>query len=205
MKRIRTKRILVLASTSPRRKELLASSGLQFNAVAPRVAEDRNSPLPPRKFVEKAALLKALDVTARVTRGSKSAVIIGADTILFSKGTKLGKPRNRKDAFRMLKMISGRTVRVYTGLAIVDTKTGRKSVCSDRTTLTIMKLTDNEIRAYIKTSEPLDKAGAIAIQGRGAKCISRIEGSRSNAIGLPLELLRRKLNEFGVTTPSAKR
>ncbi len=192
---------IILASSSPRRKSLLRQAGLKFKAIAPNAKEDISFVLSPRKFVEKFALKKALDVVGK----TKGGIVIGADTIVVCRGTKLGKPRDEKQAFKMLKLMSGRKLHVYSGVAIVDSKTSKRVVDSEKTTITIRKLSDDEIRAYIRTKEPLDKAGAIAIQGLGAKFVSRIDGSASNVIGLPLGCLRKNLRKFGVGASIQKR
>jgi septum formation protein len=186
---------IILASSSQRRKNLLRQLGLNFKAVAPNAKEDVGAALSPRKFVEKTALRKALSVASK----TKSGIVIGADTIFVCKGTKLGKPNGETEAFRMLRFMSSRKVNVYSGVAIIDSKTGKKAVDSEKTTLTVRRLADEEIRAYIRTKEPLGKAGAIAIQGLGAKFVSRIDGSASNVIGLPLECLLKNLREFGIS------
>lgn len=182
---------MILASGSERRKCLLRQAGLEFRVVRPEGREGVHSALPPKRLVEKLALAKANDVAGRC----KDCIVIGADTILVCRGKKLGKPKNSKQALEMLSWISGKTVTAYSGVAIVDSTSGKKVVDSEKTTLTIRKLADAEMRAYIKTKEPLEKAGAIAIQGRGAKFISRISGSRSNVIGLPMELLTKMLKK----------
>lgn len=188
------KQKIILASRSPRRARLLKQAGLGFKAKPSAAREYANPALPARKFVEVLAEKKALDVASRM----KNALVIGADTILVCKGKKLGKPKNKLHAVRMLKQISGSKLSVYSGIAVIDSKTGRKSIGSEKTKITIRKLKDEEIRAYIRTKEPLDKAGAIAIQGIGAKFISRVDGSSSNVVGLPLECLHKLLKKFGV-------
>jgi len=192
---------IILASSSPRRERLLRQAGLKFLVIAPNAKEDASSHLSPRKFVEKLALKKALDVASRV----KNGIIIGADTIIVCRGKKLGKPKGEKQAFKMLKLMSGRKLNVYSGIAIVDSKTRERVVDSEKTAITIRKLADDEIRAYIRTKEPLDKAGAIAIQGLGAKFVSRIDRSASNVTGLPLECLHKNLRKFGVGASTPKR
>jgi septum formation protein len=188
------KQKIILASSSPRRMRLLRMTGLKFEAIASRVKENADPFATPRKFVETLAFKKAFYVASK----RKNGIIIGADTILVCNGAKLGKPKSKVQAFRMLKLISGRKIAVYSGVAIIDSRTGKKMVFSEKTALTINKLSDEEIRAYIQTKEPLGKAGAIAIQGQGAKFILKISGSTSNVIGLPLEGLQKNLRKFGV-------
>ena len=192
---------IILASSSPRRKRLLKGTGLNFEVIVPKYNEDTNLAISPRTLVRKLSEKKALDVARRVNGG----IVIGADTILVCNGQKLGKPKDEKQAFRMLKLISGRSVDVYSGVTVIDSKTGKRMIDSDKSTITIRKLSEEEIRAYIRTKEPLDKAGAIAIQGLGAKFVSRIDGSASNVIGLPLECLRKNLRKFGVDVSISER
>ena len=128
----------------------------------------------------------------------RGGIVIGADTLLACKGKTLGKPRNMGQASAMLKHMSGCRVDVYTGVAVIDVKTGRKVVDSEKATLLMKKMTGEEIREYVRTGEPIGKAGAIAIQGIGAKFISLVSGSRSNVMGLPLQILRRSLKRLGV-------
>ena len=188
------KQKIILASSSLRRKQILREAGIGFRAITPRINENASPALPSRKHVEKLAAKKALAVAARVKRG----IVIGADTLLVCRGKKLGKPKTGKQASAMLRHTSGCKVDVYTGVAVIDAKTGRKVVDSEKATLTMRRMTDAEIREYVRTGEPIGKAGAIAIQGIGAKFISRVRGSKSNVMGLPLRTLRRSLKRFGV-------
>ena len=185
-------RKLILASRSPRRKLLLKKLGLKFATCSPNVSEFVSSPLPARKLVEKLAERKAQYVASRLARG----IVIGADTLVVLGNLKLGKPRDRRHAVQMLKRISGKKLAVYSGVAIIDSKSGKKAIFSEKTLVWMRKIGDDEIAEYVKTKEPLGKAGAFAIQGKGEKLISKIEGSRSNVIGLPLEKLRSNLKRF---------
>lgn len=185
---------IILASNSPRRRELLAQIGLAFT-VAP--ADVDESVLPgesPVSCVERLAQDKARAAAKRAGKG----IVIAADTIVAAGGAILGKPADAEDARRMLTELSGREHEVVTGLAVMDAASEQ---CVTRTSITkvwFRDLSDREIASYVATGEPLDKAGAYGIQGRGALLVERIEGCYSNVVGLPLSLLGEMLREFGV-------
>lgn len=185
---------IVLASASPRRRELLASVGLTFTVDPADVDEESMSQLEPRQQAVALAELKA----GHVARRYADAVVIGADTIVTVDGQALGKPEDAEDARRMLRMLSGRTHEVITGVAVVDAATGRMASDAERTLVTFRALSEEEIARYVASGEPMDKAGAYAIQGRGALLVSRIEGCYPNVVGLPLVVLLRLLRPFGV-------
>ncbi len=179
---------LVLASTSPRRRELLALLGLPFEIVASRFDESRLSPfgLPPANYVTQLATGKAAEVAARLA--APEAVIIGADTTVVLDGGVLNKPADPADAARMLRRLSGRTHEVYTGLCLLH---GEKIQTAHAVTaVTFEPLSDAAIAAYVATGEPLDKAGAYGIQGQGLGFTPRIDGDYYTVVGLPLGLLR---------------
>jgi septum formation protein len=182
---------IILASASPRRMELLASAGIEFDVCAGSVPEE---PLPgedPREHVIRLAREKAYDVAARV----EGRFFIGADTIVVCAGEIMGKPADAADAERMLRKLSGVPHEVITGFAVYDR--GRDDLLCDVVTTRVFfkRLADEEISAYIATGCPMDKAGAYAIQGGAAHMVERIEGSYTNVVGLPLcevvEALRR--------------
>ena len=186
---------IVLASNSPRRKELLTQIGLSFT-VAP--ADVDESVLPgesPEAYAVRVALDKARIAAERTGEG----IVIAADTIVVVGDIILGKPSGPADARRMLSMLSGRGHEVITGLAVVDAATGRFTVRTSATQVWFRELSDREIASYVATGEPLDKAGAYGIQERGALLVERIEGCYSNVVGLPLSLLGEMLREFGVS------
>ena len=186
---------IILASNSPRRRELLAQIGLAFT-VAPTDVDERVRPgESPQGYAERLALDKARAAALRV----KAGIVIAADTIVVAGGTILGKPADAEDARRMLKELSGREHEVVTGLAVMDTTTGRTSVRMSTTKVCFRTLSEREITAYIATGEPLDKAGAYGIQERGALLVDRIEGCYTNVVGLPLSLLGEMLRNFGIT------
>lgn len=180
----------ILASTSPRRKELLEMLGIDFEVAASDADESvlDGQDLPAYLLVQELALLKA-SAAAKMVLGHKHAILIGADTVVCCGGTVLGKPKNQEDACRMLQMLSGRTHEVYTGICVMRVKDGF-TVC-DRacTKVKFKKLTEEQIKNYIHTGEPVDKAGAYGIQGRGTLLVEGIEGDYFNVVGLPLSLL----------------
>lgn len=192
----------ILASASPRRKKLLKSLGLKFKVIPSNIDEDKIKVQSPYAFVKKAALLKALEVAKRVRRG----IIIGCDTIVLlpvppkaGKGKALGKPKNFGNAKRMLKSLSGSTHYVLTAIALVDAKTKQSVVEVEKTKLRMKKLTDKQIERFAK--KHLDKAGSYAIQENGDEFIELIEGSFSNAVGLPVERLKKMLEKFRLVNP----
>lgn len=185
---------IILASNSPRRKELLTQIGLSFT-VAPADADE--SILPgesPEAYAVRVALAKAAVAAKRAGEG----IVIAADTIVVVEDVILGKPADAADAVRMLTVLSGRGHEVITGLAVVDAATGRSAVRTSATRVWFRDLSDRELAAYVATGEPLDKAGAYGIQERGALLVERIEGCYSNVVGLPLSLLGEMLREFDV-------
>lgn len=191
-------RLIILASASPRREALLARMGLPFR-VEPSTVPEEQAPRTshPGALTEKAALDKAQEVAARLVDG----LVLGADTVVVIGVHALGKPSSAAQAREMLQHLSGATHRVYTGLALVQVKGGRvtrQRTAHEMTRVTMRRLDTREIEAYIATGEPLDKAGAYGIQGRGALLVERVEGCYYNVVGLPLARLARMLGEFGV-------
>ncbi len=176
---------LILASASPRRAELLRQSGIPFQVVIPDVSEDLAGSLQPHDLVVRLALRKALAVAERFNQG----FIIAADTIVFLRGTIMGKPVDQDDARRMLRLLSGGKHEVLTGIALVDAVTGRSETAVSITGVWLKDLTESEIDFYVATGEPLDKAGAYGIQGLAAVFVEKIEGCYFNVVGLPLNLL----------------
>jgi len=183
---------LILASASPRRRELLAATGRAFRVV-PSDAEESVPPgMPPGKAAEHLACLKAAAVAARLTRGT----VIAADTIVTSGSDIIGKPSDRADAIRILEKLSRRPHTVITGVCLMDAGTGRRLSASDRTVVHMRPMERAEIEAYVDSGEAMGKAGAYAIQETGDRFVERVEGSFSNVVGLPMELLERMLREF---------
>jgi septum formation protein len=193
---------LVLASASPRRRELLALSGYTFAVHPAAICED---PLPdedPIAYVVRLARQKAEVVFARLSaKGSAAPHVLGADTTVTLDNQILGKPVDTADAARMLRLLSGRTHRVITGLAVVTAQ--RTEVAAEVTGVRFLTLSEEEIADYIATGEPMDKAGAYAIQGRAARWIPRIVGDYFNVVGLPLALTSTMLHAVtGGTSPA---
>ena len=186
---------LILASTSPRRRELLALLGLPFEVVASAYDEAALSPLDlsPQDYVMTLARGKAAEVAARYGEGK---LILGADTTVVLDGAFLNKPADDADAARMLRALSGRTHQVYTGLCLIHGSDVQTDYAV--TDVTFDTLTDPVIAAYIATGEPRDKAGAYGIQGKALSFIPGVQGDYFNVVGLPLFLLCRLLPRFGV-------
>lgn len=185
---------IVLASASPRRKALLKQIGLKFK-VDIGVQEDvLTAGTEPHQLARHISLRKALSVAGNY----QDAIIIAADTFGIIDGQILGKPHSENEARAMLQTISGRCHAVITGFTIMDTDTTKTLSSSVETMVFIKHLTQIEIETYVKSGEPLDKAGAYAIQGLGAVIVERIEGDYSNVMGLPLCALTTALKEFGI-------
>lgn len=189
----------ILASGSPRRKELLELMGLDFEVMVSDADEDIvRKDMIPELYVQELALLKAT-ATAKGVLKNKNAIIISADTVVTLDGKILGKPIDENDAYNMLKSLSGREHSVYTGYCVMRISDG-KAVCSRaRTRVRFKNLTDEKIRAYIKSGEPMDKAGAYGIQGLGSLLTDGIDGDYFNVVGLPVSMLADTLEkEFDV-------
>ena len=185
----------ILASGSPRRKELLELMGLEFKVIVSQADEDSVSKdLKPELYVQELALLKA-SATAKEVLRNKNAVIISADTIVTLDGQILGKPKDEDDAFNMLSKLSGREHEVYTGYCVMRISDG-KAVCGKvRTKVKFKDLSDDKIRGYINSGEPMDKAGAYGIQGLGSILIEKIDGDYFNVVGLPISALADTLED----------
>lgn len=152
----------------------------------------------PEKLVSKLSECKAKEVFARVQNQYKDLIVVGGDTIVYFDNKILGKPKDRKDAFRTLKTLQGNTHYVYSGLAVISKKNEKiiEHVDFTKTAVYMKKMTDEEIEKYIETGEPMDKAGSYAIQGIGSKFIEKIEGSYSSVVGLDIEKLEEILNKL---------
>lgn len=186
---------IILASTSPRRKQLLELIHLPFTAVASNYEEEALDGTP-EEVVKTLALKKAQSVVTQ----HPDSLIIGADTLVFFETHTLGKPHTKEKAREMLQLINGQEVRVWTGVAIIDTTTGKTITDAVESRVWLKQMSHDEINAYVETEEPLDKSGAFAMQGRGAVLIKKIEGDYFNIVGLPLYALAQRLKEFGVAT-----
>ena len=213
--------MLVLASSSPRRQELLRNAGISFSVQAADIDETPLADEMPGQCAERLAREKALAVWNK----RPGDLVLGADTIVVVEGAILGKPVDGDDAIRMLRLLSGRVHRVITGVCLVRglnsvdqpdagkfaspgpsaensyeisrTENREVKTTSETTLVTMNELSDEEIREYVATNEPMDKAGAYAIQGMASRWIPRIEGDYSNVVGLPVALLYRMLREWG--------
>lgn len=189
----------ILASASPRRKELLEQIGIKFDIVVSNADESKvGKDMPVMLYVEELAMLKAA-ATADYLRKNKRGdfIIISADTVVTIDGKILGKPKNEEGAFSMLCALSGKKHEVFTGICVMRSKDGFSVADYEKTTVYFNELTDEKIRSYIKTGEPMDKAGAYGIQGRGAVLVNRIDGDYFNVVGLPLSKLSKILeSEF---------
>lgn len=183
---------LVLASSSPRRRNILEGLDLEFEIDFPGTEENIDPGEAPEDLVVRLAALKAADVARRHTKGT----VLGADTIVIIDGETLGKPSDPADAGRMLRTISGRWHEVLTGLAVVRCSDGETVRGFERTRVLVRELTDSEIESYVAGGEPLDKAGSYGIQECGAALVSRVDGCFYNVVGLPVVRLSVLLKEL---------
>jgi len=188
------KKRIILASTSARRHFLAEKMGLEFEAVPSDYEEDMTLNLPPAELVMTLALGKAESVAKKYDNG----IVIGVDTIVVFNNKKLGKPKDRDDAFNMLKSFSNETQEVYSGIALIDCDSGKKVKDYEITRVKFRELEDSEINAYIDTGEAFGKAGAYAIQELASIFIERVEGCYSNIMGLPVQRLFQNLKKMGV-------
>ncbi len=183
---------IVLASQSPRRRELLGRIFQDFIVRCDTAEELKIPGENPEEMVQRLALAKANNVAAEC---EGNAVVIGADTVVVLDGMVLGKPKDEEEAFRMLDMLSGREHTVFTGVAVLDTESGRWETFVEGTKVRFSTMSEAEIRAYIASGEPMDKAGAYGIQDLGSLFIEGIEGDYFNVVGLPICKLGKLLKE----------
>lgn len=201
---------LILASGSPRRKELLEQIGAKFEILPVKGEEVITSTVPAQVVMELSAQ-KAEEVAGRygeelggenqsVSKEEQAVVILGADTVVAYENKILGKPKNEEDAVRMLQMLSGHTHSVFTGVTLVIEKQGKKEKQSffAETKVTMYPMTEQQIHAYVATGEPMDKAGAYGIQGKCAVYIEKIAGDYNNVVGLPIALVYQNLEKSGI-------
>ena len=191
----RLRQTIVLASSSPRRRALLEQMGIPF--ITRVQSADEHTDEPPERAVGLLAERKARAVAEQLAGG----LVLGADTLVALDGRALGKPRDAEDAREMLGKLSGRVHDVYTGVCLLDAATGRTAVHVERTAVTFRALAEAEIAAYIDGGEPMDKAGAYAIQGGAGAFVSAIEGSYSNVMGLPVEALTQMMADWEAGEP----
>jgi septum formation protein len=187
--------MLVLASASPRRQQLLRNAGIQFEVQPADIPEDPKPGEGAKECAERLAREKALTVAHQ----RPGDIVLGADTVVVIDGQLLGKPLDTADAARMLRLLSGRTHEVITGVCLAVGET--PSASSETTLVTMNELTEQEIADYVSSGEPMDKAGAYAIQGIASRWIPRIEGDYSNVVGLPVALVCRMLREISFQFP----
>lgn len=185
---------IILASSSPRRKEILEMVGLKFEIDPSNYEEVLDQNLNPSDLAEKLSLGKAQGVAKR----HANSIIIGADTVAFVNGKNIGKPHIKENAIKILTELSGKKHLIVTGFTIIDTEIGKKVTRSVKTNVYFRSLTSEEINEYVDTGEPLDKGGAYAIQGKGSLLIEKIEGDYFNVVGLPIskvvEVLKTEFN-----------
>lgn len=194
---------LVLASSSPRRQELIATLGLPVHIKPSHADETTPSDWTPDRVVEQLSLRKAQEVAGSLEAAEGvRRIVVGSDTIVALEGEIMGKPKDAEDAKRMLRLLSGRSHEVYTGVTCLEAGPGGKTITSHRVTkVRFRTLTEEQIGRYVATGEPLDKAGAYGIQEKGALLVDAIEGCFFTVVGLPLSLLAEMLEPFGVELP----
>ncbi|MGN0141063.1 MAG: Maf family protein [Roseburia sp.] len=200
---------MILASASPRRKELLEQIGLEFE-ICPAKGEEVITSTVPEEVVKELSSQKAREVAAMLKQYQnmhgewmtpQDMMVIGADTVVSAEGRILGKPKDEEDAFGMLSLLSGRTHQVYTGVTLVLLDaSGRvgEHTFAECTEVTMKQLSEEEIRRYIATGEPMDKAGAYGIQGKCAIFVDKINGDYNNVVGLPVAALYRECRKLGI-------
>lgn len=190
-------RKLILASASPRRRELLAQVGADF-VVIPANGEEIITKEQPQEVVMELALKKAEEVAEQIT--GVGYLVLGADTVVVCDGRILGKPKDEEDAVAMLSRLRGRVHQVYTGVALIDISKEGRSVSQfyQETQVEMFPVTDEEIYNYVKSGEPMDKAGAYGIQGKGILLVREIRGDYSNVVGLPVGELYQRLRQLGI-------
>jgi len=185
---------LILASQSPRRRELLAVLGVPFEIQSSQATEKTTSEGGPRELAKENARLKALDVA----RQNPDDWILGSDTVVALGNQIFGKPKSRGEAEAMLQSLQGQSHEVFTGVCVINQSLASNELWSDVTKVGFRRLNEEQIGAYLDQMNPLDKAGAYAIQERGERIVSHVEGSLSNVVGLPLESVEAVLAKLGI-------
>lgn len=191
---------MVLASTSPRRRELLSCLGIDFRVAPPSTLENMLPDETPREMVERLALSKAMSVAGSLSGG----LVIGADSVVVLDGRVLGKPVNSAQAREMLRSLRSREHRVMTGLALVDAANQDTRVTSESSLVTMRDYSDEQLEAYVASGEPMDKAGAYAVQDTVFKPAQRLEGCYTNVMGLPLCSLVNMIQDAGMEVRSGQ-
>lgn len=187
---------IILASASPRRRELLTQVGIEYECI-PSDCEETTKETEPAKVVSELSKIKALDIAKQFDGTEENTIVIGADTVVSFGNEIMGKPADEAHAFQMLKKLSGREHSVFTGVTLVFIKNGKMRYMTlyEETKVHVYPLKDEEILDYIKTGEPVDKAGAYAIQGLFSAFIEKIEGDYNNVVGLPVSRICKILRE----------
>ncbi len=186
-------RKIILASASPRRKQLLSLLAIKFKSVDSKYEEVLHQHLAHQDLVKFLAMGKAKAAAKKFP----NAIIIAADTIVSFQGRALGKPKNAEEAIQTLRKLSGKTNEVYSGVCVIDTKTGKIVNVFDKVKVYFKKLSEIEIKNYVASKEPLDRAGSYAMQGLGFNLIKKIEGDITTVIGLPMTVVYNALKKFG--------
>lgn len=188
---------VILASASPRRRELLAQIGMDFKVIISKADENISEPAP-EQLVMKLSNIKAMAVYEEHGIEDEATIILGADTVVAFDGKVLGKPKDTQQAKEVLSMLSDNTHQVFTGVTILYKKQGglKSETFYDKTTVYTYPISDKEIDEYIMTGEPMDKAGSYGIQGIGAKFIKKIDGDYNNVVGLPVSKIYQKIKEI---------
>jgi septum formation protein len=186
---------VILASSSPRRAEVLRNAGIEFEVRPADIDETRHPGEPASGYVQRLALEKARAINSETS--AKNLIVVGADTVVVNQGEILLKPDSAADARRMLRQLSGAVHEVHTGLAVIRMPQKIERVIEAVTSVQFAQLSDAEIDAYIVTGEPFDKAGAYGIQSLGGRYVTRVEGCYFNVMGMPLARLWATLKEFG--------
>ncbi|MBQ7066591.1 MAG: septum formation inhibitor Maf [Lachnospiraceae bacterium] len=200
-----TEKHIILASNSPRRKELLKQAGFIFTVI-PSNVEEVITETEPKEIVKELSGQKAKNIFDNLSKESAAnSLILGADTVVAWENEKgmfsiLGKPKDKEDAFAMLKNLQGKTHFVYTGVTLIWQEDGQvqKESFAVETKVTFYPMSETEIKDYIETGEPMDKAGAYGIQGKGAVYVKEIAGDYNNVVGLPLSALYQRMNQFKI-------
>ncbi|MCG7410201.1 Maf family protein [Paenibacillus sp. ACRRX] len=193
--------LLVLASSSPRRQELIQTFGLPYVVEPSDADESLEEHWTPQDTVEQLALRKASTIVEIRQARRDEGIVIGSDTVVVHDRMILGKPHDDSDAFRMLSMLQGKAHDVFTGVACIDVRTGNTLVRHRHTRVWMRHLNNAQIERYIASGEPRDKAGSYGIQGLGATIVDRIEGCYFNVVGLPVSLLAEMLTAFAIEKP----
>ncbi len=191
---------VILASASPRREELLRKIIKDFEVIPSNVDESKIIEQDANQLVEKLSYAKAENVFIKEQENSDDLIVIGVDTMVTLENNFLGKPKDAEDAKRMLSNLSGKSNDVYTGLSIIVKQKNKitKEVTNSKTRVIMKEMSKEDIEEYVSTGEPLDKAGAYAIQGKGSKYVEKIEGDYNSVVGLNIEVLKEFLEKYGI-------